>query len=296
MSVEELEIVRGLLRQTDLEMQGPVEAARANLEELLAHAPIPEQVEFTSAEVGGVPALVASDPEVNSVRTVLYLHGGAFTIGSAHAYRGFSATVARACNARGISIDYRLAPEHEFPAAVDDCLAAYRGLLEEGTEPASIAVVGDSAGGGLVVSLLIAAREEGLPMPGAGVCLSPWSDLTCSGDTFDANDPHDLSINADDLRAMAVRYARTRLADPLASPVLADLRGLPPLLIHVGSVELLLDDAIALARRAGSDHVKTTLEIWPGMPHVWHSFGFMLGEGAEATEAVGRFVRAHTAG
>jgi len=296
MSVEELEIVRGLLRQVDLAMLGPVEIARSNFEELMAHTPVPAQIEFAPAELGGVPALVAHDPEIDAARRMLYLHGGAFTIGSAHGYRGFWSTLARACHAGGVAIDYRLAPEHEFPAAVDDCLAAYRGLLDDGVDPASVAVVGDSAGGGLVVSLMVAARDAGLPMPGAGVCLSPWSDLTCSGETFEGNVPADVSLKSHELRAMAARYAGDRLTEPLVSPVFADLHGLPPLLIHVGSVELLLDDAIALARRAGSDDVKTTLEVWPGMPHVWHSFGFMLGEGTEATEAVGRFVRGHTAG
>lgn len=296
MSLQELETIRGLLRETDLQLVGPVEVARSNFEEMLANVPVAEEIEFEAVAVGGVPALVVQDPQVRSARTLLYLHGGCFVIGSAHGYRSLWSTLARAADAHGLAVDYRLAPEHPFPAAVDDVLAAYRGLLEEECDPASIAVVGDSAGGGLVVSLLVAAREEGLPMPGAAVCLSPWVDLACESASYRDKSAEDLSLDADELLTLGSRYAGDRVADPLASPVHADLSALPPLLIQVGSAEILLDDAVALARCAGAAGVQTTLEVWPGMPHVWHLFGFMLGEGAAATTAAATFIRSWTAG
>ncbi len=294
MTLQELEVVRGLLRELDLAMTGPVDVARANFEEMLSNSPVPEEIAFEPGDLGGVPALTAHDPLAGGAHTLLYLHGGAFAIGSAHGYRAFWSVLARAGGARGVALDYRLAPEHPFPAAVDDALAAYRALLDAGHAPHSIAVAGDSAGGGLVVSLLLAAARAGVPLPACGVCLSPWADLRCGGASYAANALGDLSLDGDELRMLANRYAGDRIADPLASPVTADLAGLPPLLIQVGSVEILLDDAVALARAAGIAGVQTTLEVWPEMPHVWHSFGFMLGEGAAATTAAGEFIKRHT--
>lgn len=294
MTLQELEVIRGLLRELDLAMTGPVDVARANFEEMLSNSPVPEEIGFEAGTLGGVPAVTAEDPAAGGACTLLYLHGGAFAIGSAHGYRAFWSALARAAGARGVALDYRLAPEHPFPAAVDDALAAYRALLDAGLAPHSIAVAGDSAGGGLVVSLLVAAARAGLPLPACGVCLSPWADLRCDGASYAANAEADMSLDGDELRTMAGRYAGDRIADPLASPVTADLAGLPPLLIQVGSVEILLDDAVALARAAGIAGVQTTLEVWPQMPHVWQSFGFMLSEGAAATTAAGDFIQRHT--
>jgi epsilon-lactone hydrolase len=296
MTVAELEVVRRMLRETDLQLAGPAEVGRANFEALLSHLPVMENVAFETTVLGGVPALRAHDPEVDSQRILLYLHGGAYTAGSPNGYRSLWSTLAHAANAQSVAIDYRMAPEEPFPAAVDDAVAGYSALLEEGHAPEQIAVAGDSAGGGLTVSMMVAARDRGLPLPAAGVCLSPWADLTCSGNSYRDKALEDLSLNTEELTALAERYAGDQTADPLASPVRADLTGLPPLLIQVGSVEILLDDAVSLARQAGAAGVQTTLEVWPGMPHVWHSFGFMLSEGADATKTAGRFMRTLTKG
>lgn len=290
MTRQELEVVRGLLRQTDLNLGGPAEVGRANFEEMLANLPVADDITFEPATVGGVPALRAHDPQVVSDRTLLYLHGGAYTAGSANGYRGLWSTLARAAQARGVALDYRMAPEHPFPAAVDDALAAYRAMVEDGIDPGRMAVAGDSAGGGLAVAFLVAARSEGLPMPACAVCLSPWVDLACGGASYQEKVDEDLSLETAELVALGRRYAADRVSDPLASPLGADLAGLPPLLVQVGSAEILLDDAVSLARRAGAAGVPTTLEVWPGMPHVWHSFGFMLSEGADATEAAAAFI------
>jgi monoterpene epsilon-lactone hydrolase len=291
MSIQELEVVRTILRDTDLGLAGPVDTARANFDAMLAGVPVDEDIAFEETTVGGVPGLVSSGADAQEGRTLLYLHGGAFAVGTAGGYRSLWSGLARAAGARGLGIDYRLAPEHPFPAAVDDALAAYRSLLDAGHDPSSIAVAGDSAGGGLVVSLLLAARDGGLPMPAAAVVLSPWTDLACAGDSMTSKAGEDLSLVTEDLVTLAGRYlGDADSANPLASPVHADLSGLPPLLIQVGSAEILLDDATRLASNAGAAGVRTTLEVWPGMPHVWPLFGFMLGEGREAVSSAGAFL------
>jgi len=291
MSLQELEVVRSILRETDLALAGPVDAARTNFEAMLANAPLDEEIAFEETTVGGIPALRSVAPGASDERVLLYLHGGAFVIGSAHGYRAFWSGLARDTGVTGLAIDYRLAPEHPFPAAVDDALAAYRGLLDDGRRPGQIVVAGDSAGGGLAASLLVAARDAGLPMPAAALLLSPWADLRCDSASIEQKATEDLSLTAEDLRASAQRYLDgADPADPLASPVEADLTGLPPLMITIGSCEILLDDAVGLAARAGHCGVRTTLEVWPQMPHVWQSFGFMLSEGAEATADAARFL------
>jgi monoterpene epsilon-lactone hydrolase len=292
MSAQELEAVRGALRATELHLAGPVEAARENFTAMLAGVPVADDVTFSVAHVGGVGGLWSSTPETAaSERVLVYLHGGAFAVGSADGYRSLWSALARGAGARGLGLDYRMAPEHPFPAAVDDAVTAYRRLLDDGRDPGAIALAGDSAGGGLTVSALLAIRDAGLPLPAGAVCLSPWTDLECAGESMTTKADEDLSLSADELRTLASRYLGDAAArDPLASPIHADLSGLPPLLIQVGSAELLLDDATRLAARAGASGVRTTLEVWPEMPHVWHLFAFMLGEGGEALASASAFL------
>ncbi len=189
-------------------------------------------------------------------------------------------------------LDYRLAPEAPFPAAVEDGVSGYRWLLEQGFPPAQIAIGGDSAGGGLVVAMLVSARNQGLAMPQAAVCISPWSDMMCSNDSFRTRDAADPMVKHAGITQMAALYlSGADPQDPLASPNFADLTGLPPMLIHVGSDETLHDDAIDLDRKAKADGVQSTLEVWDDMIHVWHAFHPILPEGKEGIERVGEFLR-----
>jgi acetyl esterase/lipase len=230
----------------------------------------------------------AADP----ARVVLYLHGGGYVFGSILSHRHLVAEIGRASGSRTLAIDYRLSPENPFPAAVDDALASYRFLLEEGFEPRHIAFAGDSAGGGLVVSTLVAIKEAGLPQPACGWVISPWVDMEASGETFVSRADADPMVK----REIIVNFAQAYLngADPrspFASPIYADLRGIAPLLIHVGASEVLLDDSLKLARTAGAADVSVRLEIWPEMVHIWHAFHRILGDGRKAVQAGAKFLR-----
>jgi phosphinothricin tripeptide acetyl hydrolase len=225
---------------------------------------------------------------------ILYLHGGGYVIGSPRSHRHLAAAIATAGRMRAFVLDYRLAPEHPFPAALNDAVAAYRWLIDvHRIKPQRIVIAGDSAGGGLVVSTLIELRDAGLPMPASGVCLSPWTDLSCSLPSCDPQRPsHDPLIDHAVLRAMARAYlGRRSLRTPAASPLFADLRGLPPLLIQAATDEALVDDARQLAIAASQAGVHTTLEVWPRMVHVWHWYAPILDEGQRAIERVAQFTR-----
>ncbi|MFJ9721308.1 alpha/beta hydrolase [Streptomyces sp. NPDC101209] len=256
--------------------------------------PAPEGVATRTTVLGGRPTLELEPAELSTPGRLLYLHGGGYVIGSPHTHAGLVGELARRAGLRTVSVDYRLAPEHPFPAAVDDGLAAYRELLATGTDPRDLVVAGDSAGGGLSIATLLAAREAGLPQPAAVVVLSPWVDLTLAGGSIRAKEGVDPIFTESDLRAYADLYVgEGDRAQPLASPLFADLTGLPPLLVQVGANELLLDDAVRLAGRAGADDVEVTLEIGPGLPHVFqHHYG-RLDEADAALERAARFLTAH---
>jgi acetyl esterase/lipase len=247
-------------------------------------------VEQVSA--GGVAAEWTATPGADRGGAVLYLHGGGYVIGSLDSHRHLAAEVGRACGVRALAIDYRMAPEHPFPAAVEDALAAYRFLLDSGIRPARICIAGDSAGGGLVVAAMLAIRGAELPQPGCGWCISPWVDLTCAGASMLDNATRDPTVQKAGVLEMAGMYlAGADPRSPLASPIFGDLHNLPPLLIQVGSVETLLDDALSLARVAGLADVHVELQVWPEMLHVWHLFHPMLAAGRRAIAAGGAFVR-----
>jgi epsilon-lactone hydrolase len=264
---------------------------RTGMESMAGGAPLPDGTTVEVVDAGGVPAeWVAVEGSGDAV--VLYLHGGGYCIGSLNTHRGMAARVAGACGARALNVDYRLAPEHPHPAAVDDAVAAYRWLLGTGVAPGSVAVGGDSAGGGLVVATLLALRDGGDPLPAAGFCMSPWVDLTCTGGTFETKAGEDPMCTKEGLDEMAAAYAGEHgLEHPLVSPLQADLAGLPPLLIHVGTAEVLLDDAVRLAERARAAGVDVRLEAWDDLVHVFQAFAPMVPEAVEAIEGIGAFVR-----
>ncbi|KAF2778525.1 alpha/beta hydrolase [Streptomyces sp. OM5714] len=255
--------------------------------------PAPEGVVTRRTVLGGRPALELEPDTASGPGRLLYLHGGGYLVGSPDTHAGLAGELARRAGLRALSLDYRLAPEHPFPAAVDDGLAAYRELLSTGTDPRDLVLAGDSAGGGLSVATLLAAREAGLPQPAAAVLFSPWADLTLAGGSIRSKEGADPIFTEADVRAYADLYvgAGDRAA-PLASPVFADLAGLPPLLVQAGANEILLDDAVRLAGRAGAADVEVTLEVGPGLPHVYPLHYGRLDEADAALDRAARFLTA----
>ena len=265
---------------------------RAGMEDMAGGAPLPEGTVVEVVDAGGVPAEWLHHQAVPGDVVVLYLHGGGYCIGSVNTHRALAARLAQACRARVLNVDYRLAPEHPHPAAVDDAVAAYRWLLGTGVGPDQVAVGGDSAGGGLVVATLVSLRDGGDPVPAAGFCLSPWVDLECAGETFDSKADVDPMCTKEGLTEMAAAYAGGReLRHPLVSPLHADLAGLPPLLVQVGTAETLLDDSVRLAERARAAGVDVRLEAWDDLVHVFQAFAPMVPEAVEAIDGIGAFVR-----
>ena len=241
----------------------------------------------------GVPAEWIVAQGVQATRVMLFLHGGSFNSGSIASHRTLAGNVAFACKARALLIDYRLAPEHPFPAAVEDAVGAYEWLLAQGCAPSQIVVAGDSAGGNLTLALLIHLRGHNRPLPAAAVCLSPAPDLTFSGESWVFNSKKDLMLDErKERKAVEIYLSGTDPRAPLASPYFADLRGLPALLIQIGSHELLLSDATRLAGKAKAAGVDVTLEVWPGMQHEWQFAAKILPEGKQAISRVGAFVEA----
>jgi epsilon-lactone hydrolase len=258
--------------------------------------PAQPDVKSEPASAGGVDARWIAAPGADPNRVVLYLHGGGYVLGSVNTHRDLIGRISRAGQARMLALNYRLAPESPFPAAVDDAVAGYRYLIDGGFKPARLAVAGDSAGGGLTVAALVAIRDAGLPLPAAGVCLSPWVDLEGQGDSMTTRAKADPVVQREGLAGMAQAYlAGKDPRTPLAAPLYADLKGLPPLLIQVGDSETLLDDSNRIAARARAAGVEVKLEVWPEMIHVWQLFASFLPEGQEAVEGIGKFIREHTA-
>jgi epsilon-lactone hydrolase len=296
MSRSELAQLVSMLRSSGPDLCAPPAKLREDFSAMVGAAPVASDLRFDPVRLGGVSGLACVHPGARSDQCLLYLHGGAFVIGSARDYRSLYGELGRAAGLRVVAPDYRLAPEHPFPAALEDALSVYRGLLAGGLPASSIALAGDSAGGGLVTSLLVAAREAELPMPAAAVLISPWVDLACTGATMQSKADADPALTRAGLLSNAARYLGTHsLEAPLASPLYAELAGLPPLLVQVGTAEVLLDDALRLAARSAEADVRVSLSIWPEMPHVWHFFGFMLEEGRQAVIEAGDFVRARLA-
>jgi acetyl esterase/lipase len=259
-------------------------------------SPLYKETRFEKVDAGGVPAEWFRRADADGGRVILFFHGGGYGLGSIDTHRDLLARACRAARATALSVEYRLAPEHRFPAQLEDALAAYRFLLAEGTPPSRIVVAGDSAGGALVLSLLVKLRDDGEPLPAASVCLSPWVDLEVLGSTIDANDRYDY-ISRRALTQYSKRFVDDAdLRNPLAAPLYADLHGLPPLLIQVGSAETLLDDSLRIASRARDAGVDVRLRVWEDMIHVWQLFAFIAPQGSAAIEEIGAYVREHVPG
>jgi acetyl esterase/lipase len=283
-----------LMRQLPLDFGGDLAEQRPLLHQLMTSHPVPADVTTRPSARGGVPALDITAPGARADEAILYLHGGAYAMGSAQAAAGLAAGLAREAGTPAVSVDYRLAPEHPYPAALDDALAAYQGLLHEGLAPGRIALAGESAGAGLAAATLIAIRDARLPRPAAAVLMSPWADLTLSGASITAKATADPVLTEAGLRRRAEDYAGG--ADPRTaaiSPVFASLAGLPPLLIQAGTHEILLDDAIRLAAAAAAADVSVTLDVTAGVLHVFQGFAAILDEGASALTRAGAFIRSH---
>jgi monoterpene epsilon-lactone hydrolase len=237
-----------------------------------------------------VPGLWITTPAGRN-RSILYFHGGGYALGSSRAHAEMTSWIARAAQARVFVLDYRRAPEYRFPAALEDALLAYRWMVNSGTDPRTITVAGDSAGGGLTIALLTSLRDRGEPLPSSAACISPWVDLEMSGESIASKAALDPLLTRDGLQQFADWYLGGQDArNPLVSPLHADLHGLPPLLIQVGTSEILLDDAVRLAERARGAGVKVTLTRYEDMPHVWHVFASFLPEAREADREIGEFV------
>jgi acetyl esterase/lipase len=261
--------------------------ARANM------VSIQKDVDCRAVDAGGVPGEWISTPGVVSQHVILYLHGGGYVAGSVKESRGLASMISRVSSARVLSIDYRLAPEAVFPAAVEDAVTAYQWLLSaEGITPDNVVVAGDSAGGGLTAATLLKLRDDGIALPAAAVCLSPWTDLANTGGSFKSKVDVDPSVRPEELEFDARQYlGREDPRNPLASPLYADLHGLPPLLIQVGTSEILLDDSVRLADRLKGAGVDVELDIWKDMIHVFPALGPSVPESRQAIDQIGKFIR-----
>jgi acetyl esterase/lipase len=292
MASQQLQTVIQTLKSMTENAPATIQDLRSSFEQMASQSQIADDIKCEPVDAGGVPAEWVVAPGAANDRVLLYLHGGGYVIGSVNTHRDMISRLSRAAGVKALGLNYRLAPEHPFPAAVDDSAAAYRWLLSKGTSPARIAIAGDSAGGGLTLATLVALREAGQPMPAAAVCLSPWVDLEGTGESMTTKAQIDPVVQKEGLVSMAKAYLGDKdPRTPLAAPLYANLAGLPPLLIQVGSAETLLDDSTRITERAKAAGVIASLEVWDDMIHVWQMFASILPEGQQAIERIGKFIR-----
>lgn len=292
MPSKEYEKLHRELKSLVPQMHQSVKEARLAFEECMDGFPPPRSVLYHPHIVEHIPIefIVPKKPIEN--RVILFLHGGSFNVGCVHSHACLMGMLADKTKTRVVGIDYRLAPEHPFPCALEDTMTIYRWLLTSGYEPSQIILVGNSAGSALLLSLLLSLKEAHKPMPHAGVCISPWVDLTLTAKSLQTNADKDYLPLAR-LKTSAEWYlAGKDPKTPLASPLFGDLTGLPPLLIHVGSHEILLDDARSIAKKAEACHVDVSLEIWEGLGHSWHLFASTIPEGEEALDKIADWIAA----
>ena len=297
MSTEQRENLDAILRRSAFPAGSDVNEQRRLLRALLSAQPLPADVIVTAAALGGVPTAEITVDGIEPRHIVLYFHGGVYVLGDAFLAADLASQVGRRTRAKVVSVDYRLAPEHPYPAAVDDALAAYEALLHNGTAPSDIAFAGESAGGGLAIATLVNARDHGLPLPAAAFVMSPYADLTLAGATMETKREADPLLSPQALHARVTDYTSGQdAALGLISPIFAELSGLPPLIIQAGTHEVLLDDAVRLARQAATADVQVTLDITPQVPHVFQAYYPILDEAAAALDRAGQLLAAHLAG
>jgi monoterpene epsilon-lactone hydrolase len=283
------EILRNALKAVNMDLAHQREAGE-HAEDMASE---PEGVSYEEAY--SVDGLWATPQNWDDRSTIMYLYGGGYVISSPHSRRKLAGHLANASGARALIPRYHLAPERPFPSAVEDAATDYRWLLEEGSHHERVVIAGDSSAGGLTVATMLKLREDGTPLPAGGVPISPWVDLACTGQTLEANASVDLTVTKDSLQRMAGQYLHG--ADPrtpLASPLYADLSGLPPLLVVVGGDEALLDDSVRLARSAGMAGVDVTLYIGVGMQHIFAIYCGAIPEADAAVAMIGTFIRSRT--
>jgi monoterpene epsilon-lactone hydrolase len=296
MTTEQRENLDAILRQSAFPAGLDVNEQRRLLRELTSAQPLPADVTVTAAALGGVRTAEITIDGIEPKHIVLYFHGGVYVLGDAFSAANLASQVGRRTGAKVISVDYRLAPEHPYPAATDDALAAYEALLQNGARPSEIVFAGESAGGGLAIATLVNARDHGLPLPAAAFVMSPYADLTLAGTTMRTKHEVDRLLSRENLQPRVTDYtAGQDAASGLISPVFADLSGLPPLIIQAGTHEVLLDDAVRLARQAATADVDVTLDITAGVPHVFQAYYPILDEAAAALDRAGQLLSAHLA-
>jgi epsilon-lactone hydrolase len=292
MSSSEIDAVRELVRSKPRPTSFP--ERRERLDAIGSTSPLADDIRLEPIDANGVAAEWSLAPGSDPSKVLLFFHGGGYCSGSIVSHRGMVTEAGRAARTRTLAVGYRLAPEHPFPAAIEDARSAYRFLLDQGIAASKIVMGGDSAGGGLTLALMTALRDAGQPLPACAWLVSPWVDLQMTGASLAEKANLDPLILKSYLEELASAYlAGADPANPLASPLNADLAGLPPLLVQVGSAETLLDDAVRIARRAGASDVRVNLEIWPHMIHAWHLWAAQLEAGRRAIASAGAFVRAH---
>ncbi len=290
-SIEHEEIVAMMAGGLGLE-ELPLDAQRAAMEASTEMLPLDPDVQSSEVNAGGVAADWVSIEGSSTGRVILYLHGGAYVMGSRNTHRALAGRIARAADARVLLPEYRLAPENPFPAAVEDATACWRWLVSEGNAPAQMAIAGDSAGGGLALATLLSLKAAGDPLPACAIGLSPWLDLEGTGPSAQPGAVDDPMLSADGLRANGKDYAAADLRNPLAAPLHGNLEGLPPLLLQAGTRDILFSDSTRFAGKAQSAGVNVTLEAEEGLIHVWHMFPGVP-EADAAVDRVGQFVLNH---
>ena len=293
MASETFEKLRSAIARNMQGAPSDPESMRKGME--LTAMPLPDGVSGSAVTANGVPCEWQVPDDADDDGVILYVHGGGYVAGSIASHRNLTGHLAKQSGKRVLSVDYRLAPEHPHPAPVDDAVAAYSWLLDQGIDAADIAISGDSAGGGLTVATQLAIRDRGLPMPAASVPISPWVDMTASGESYETRAELDPMVSHGNIADIAGHFLGPDgdPADPLASPINGDLAGLPPMLIQVGDHEVLLSDSEALAAKAEADGVDVTLAVWPEMIHVWHTLAGMCDEADEGIAEAAAFINSH---